>query len=68
MGDKLTDMYDEWKKTVTDPTEYQAFQGGASAAAASMRHRAMAEVQKAKLPDAQLNALLTAIGTLPDIG
>jgi hypothetical protein len=68
MPDQLTKMYDEWKETASDPTEFQAFQGGVTAGSVRMRHRALAVVQAAKLPNDKLNELLAAIGTLPDIG
>ena len=70
MPDKLTQMYDAYRKSVADPTDFQLFQGGVTAGAVSMRERAIAVVKDAiitvRCNDAR-NALLTAIGRLSDI-
>ena len=62
MGDKLQEMFDKWKGSI-DPeaerTEFQAFQGGVTAGAVSMRERAMAL--------AGSNKAKNAIGQLSDI-
>lgn len=64
MGDKLQDMYNAWKTNAGNPdgtplTEFQAFQGGVTAGAVSMRERAMAVADSNEVKD--------AIGQLPDI-
>jgi len=68
MPDQLQKLYDEWfARQQFAVTHYQAFQGGLSAGALSMRTRAIAEIQKTKLDNNPKNALLTAIGLLSDI-
>jgi hypothetical protein len=47
--------------------DYKSFQAGFTASAVSMRTRALAEVDKVKMPDNIKNSLKTAIGSLPDI-
>lgn len=63
MGDKLTQIYDAWREKENMPNAFQCFQAGFTAAAVSMRERAMAEVDKTK----DLNKIKNAIGSLPDI-
>jgi len=75
MGDKLTTMYEEWMKTVKSPNNYQAFQGGLTASAVSMRQRAIAAANSMStlIPgdqvtvDKVVNAIVNLIGKLPDI-
>jgi hypothetical protein len=69
MEDKLHQAYDAWKKTVTDPVEFQTFQGGFTAGAVSMRERAMKEISKAVVDGHVKDAddLTNAIGALPDV-
>lgn len=67
MPDKLTLLYNSWRETNNGLDPYNAFQGGFTASAFSMRTRVMALIQKANLPNDDKNKLLTAVGTLSDI-
>lgn len=66
MIDRLVEAYEAWKKTVTEPTQLQAFQAGWSAGAASLRARAMDVVRSAKQPTID-NESINKIGELPDV-
>ena len=67
MDDKLHQAYEAWKKTVTDPVEFQAFQGGFTAGAVSMRERAMKVTTDVLANDWSGNEALNKIGGLSDI-
>lgn len=73
MTDKLHDLFDEWKKKAAvasdSPILFNAFQGGFTAAAVSMRERAMKVVDDCRDPnnDAVLNTVKNGIGSLSDI-
>lgn len=62
MPDKLQDLYQEWSKNNPDAVEFAVFAAGFTAAAVSMRSRALSLAQKLKGND-----LINAIGSLPDI-
>lgn len=63
MADNLTKIYDDWSKKNPDSTDFQTFQAGFTAAAVSMRTRAMAACDGKK----DVNAIKNAIGSLSDI-
>ena len=64
MADKLTEIYNAWINTKKEvPTEFECFQAGFTAAAVSMRTRAMAVVDKNK----DVNKIKNGIGSLSDI-
>ncbi len=68
--DKLTEMFETWKKNQPGDTDgdavYPAFQGGLTAGAVSMRQRAIAVIQDQK-GNLKKNDVLTQIGQLSDI-
>lgn len=63
MADALTKSFDSFIAKNNDPTNFQLFQAGFTAAAVSMRSRAMAACDGKK----DVNAIKNAIGSLPDI-
>lgn len=67
MADKLTELYNSWEASVVNPNLFQAFQGGFSGSASSMRTRALTIIQGEPMSDTLKNKLLTAIGQLSDI-
>lgn len=64
MADTLTKLFDDYKTKTTDPSEFQLFQAGFTAAAVSMRQRAMEVVDK---NSKDVNAIKNGIGQLSDI-
>lgn len=70
MPDKLTELFDTFKLTNPDATDFQLFQAGLSAGALSMRTRAMKVVQNAAAEvknNKVLNDMINGIGKLSDI-
>lgn len=63
MADKLTELFDDFKKANPSPTEMQLFQAGLTAGAASMRARSVKVAQTA----VDKNDTINTIGALPDI-
>ncbi len=65
--DKLQEMFKKWNDNiaVAPATEFQAFQGGVTAGAVSMRDRAVEAVRSNSAGD--VNAIINAIGALSDI-
>ena len=62
--DKLTEMFNDWLSNNPSGDLFQAFQGGLTAGAVSMRDRAMACLDA---PGDNPNDIKNAIGSLSDI-
>jgi len=74
MADKLQEKFESWYKEFTDknvdePTPHQAFAGGFTASAVSMRDRAIVAIRAAFEVGGEdvLNNAINAVGSLPDI-
>jgi len=75
--DKLTELFSEWQRNVEAPTLFQAFQGGLTTGAVSMRERAVKVIQTTqdnighrnplRWDDEVVNNLINEIGQLSDI-
>lgn len=63
MPDTLTKLFDDYQKATPDAVSFQFFQAGYTAAAVSMRTRAMAACDGKK----DVNEIKNAIGSLSDI-
>jgi len=63
MPDTLTKLFDDFKKNVPEPTEFQLFQSGFTSGAVSMRSRAVAAIENKPA----FNDVKNKIGSLSDI-
>lgn len=66
MADKLVEAYEAWAAKVVNPDVFEAFAGGFTASAVSMRARAMKILQDWK-GITGVNEVINKIGALPDI-